>query len=471
MNRRILVVDDMEFNRHHLRKILESDGFEVDAAAGGRLAWDQLRAQKYDLVITDLRMPDLSGLDLLERLRQHQFPVGVIVLTAFGDPSEALKAMKAGADDFVTKPYEPDHLRLLVKRILERRELIDELEPLRKRLRGDYGLHTMVSKSPKMRKIFDLIEQVGPLGSTVLVQGETGTGKELVAQALHAASTRRSGPFVALNCAVLNGALLESELFGHERGAFTGADRRKVGRFELADAGTLLLDEVGDMPAGLQAKLLRFLQNGRFERVGGTETVKVDVRLVASTNRRLEDEVKSGRFRADLFYRLNVIRIELPPLRERVEDIPLLATHFMEKHRFAKPAPVMEIASDAMQALLNYAWPGNVRQLENAIKSGVALSEGPVLRRENLPDFVAPRTPSAARSSSLVDLQKTLPELTNELIANLEREYFTRVLSDYNGNVARCARHSGLSRRSVTQKLQRYGIARARFKTPRSSGP
>jgi DNA-binding NtrC family response regulator len=464
MSRRILVVDDMEFNRHHLRRILEADGFEVDTVAGGRQAWDQARAQRYDLVITDLRMPELSGLDLLSKLREQHMPVGVIVVTAFGDPSEALKAMKAGADDFVTKPYDPDRLRLLVKRILERRELIDELEPLRKRLRGDFGVHTMVSKSPKMRKVFDLIEQVGPLSSTVLIQGETGTGKELVAQALHAAGARRSAPFVALNCAVLNAALLETELFGHERGAFTGAEKRKIGRFELADGGTLLLDEVGDITPSLQVKLLRVLQNGCFERVGGTETVRADVRLVASTNKRLEDEVKSGRFRIDLFYRLNVIRIELPPLRDRVEDVPLLATHFLEKHRSARPTPVVEIATDAMQALLSYAWPGNVRQLENAIKSGVALADGPVLRRASLPEILTPRSAPPVRPASLIDIDKQLPDLTDELIGRVEREYFVRVLGEHKGNVARCARHSGLSRRSVTQKLQKYGLDRRQFK-------
>ena len=271
---RILVVDDMEFNRHHLRKVLESEGFEVDTVGDGRSAWNQLRAQRYDLVITDLRMPDLSGLELLAKVRAERLPVGVIVLTAFGDPAEALRAMKAGADDFVAKPYEPDHLRLLIKRILDRRQLIDELEQLRKQMRGDYHFHTMVSKSPKIRKLFDLIEQVGPIGSTVLIQGETGTGKELVAQAVHAADTRRAGPFVALNCAVLNDSLLESELFGHEKGSFTGAERRKIGRFEMADGGTLLLDEIGDIPAGLQAKLLRVLQSGTFERVGGTESIQ-----------------------------------------------------------------------------------------------------------------------------------------------------------------------------------------------------
>ena len=329
MTRRILAVDDMEFNRDHLRRVLEVEGHEVETAADGRSALERLRGKTFHLVITDLRMPDMSGLDLLSSLRAERIPVGVIVLTAYGDTADALRTMKAGADDFLTKPYDPDHLRFLVKRTLERRRLIDELEELRTQLREDYSFHTMVSKSSKMRRIFDLIEQVGPLGSTVLLLGETGTGKELVAQALHAASSRREGPFVALNCAVLNDSLLESELFGHEKGSFTGAERRKIGRFEQADGGTLLLDEVGDVAPAMQAKLLRVLQTGVFERVGGTESVKVDVRIIAATHKRLEDEVDAGRFRKDLFYRLNVIRLELPPLRERKEDIPLLATHFL----------------------------------------------------------------------------------------------------------------------------------------------
>jgi DNA-binding NtrC family response regulator len=467
MRRRILAVDDMEFNRHHLRKVLESDGFEVETRADGRSAWDELLARKYHLVITDLRMPELSGLDLLARVRAEGMPVGLIVLTAFGDPTEALQAMKAGADDFITKPYDPEQLRFLVKRVLERRELIDELEQLRKQSGDGYHCHALVSKSPKLCKIFDLIEQVGPIGSTVLIQGETGTGKELVARALHAADTRRAGPFVALNCAVLNDALLESELFGHERGAFTGAERRKIGRFELADGGTLLLDEAGDIPPALQAKLLRVLQTGEFERVGGMETIRVDVRILAATHKILQDEVKAGRFRADLFYRLNVIRIDLPPLRERTEDIPLLALHFLQQHRSRGATQVAEIATDAMQALLRHSWPGNVRELENAIKAGVALADGGLLRRDDLPESVAPRTTQAPRTSPLIDIDRPLPDLTCDLIGQIEREYFVRLLSQYKGNVARCSRHSGLSRRSVTQKLQKYGLDRAQFKGPR----
>jgi DNA-binding NtrC family response regulator len=470
MRRRILVIDDMEFNRHHLRKVLESDDLEVDTAGDGRSAWERLKVQKYHLVITDLRMPDVGGLELLARVRTEKMPLGVIVLTAFGDPEEALRAMKAGADDFVSKPYEPDRLRLLVKRILERRELIDELERLRKQMRGDYPFHNMVSKSPKIRRVFDLVEQVGPLGSTVVIHGETGTGKELVAQALHTADTTRSGPFTALNCAVLNESLLESELFGHERGAFTGAEKRKIGRFELANGGTLLLDEIGDLAPSLQAKLLRVLQTGRFERVGGTESLKVDVRIVAATHRALEDEVKKGRFRADLFYRLNVIRIELPPLRERTEDIPLLATHFVQKHGTMTGLARTEIASEAMQALVRHKWPGNVRELENAIKAALAMTDGTVIRRDDLPESVAPRTQESPKSGSLLDIEQPLPDLTSALIGRIECEYFVRVLSLYKGNVARTARHSGLSRRSVTQKLQRYGLDRATFRSAKQRG-
>jgi DNA-binding NtrC family response regulator len=465
MTRRILVVDDTPLIREHLRVILETDGYEVETAGDGRSALASLQDRPFHLVITDLRMPDVSGMELLQSVRAEKLPLGVIVLTGHGDTQVALEAMKAGADDFVTKPYEPDHLRFLIRRILERRRLIDELEGLRKQMRADYSFHNMVSKSPKMRKVFDLIEQVGPLGSTVLIHGETGTGKELVAQAIHAADTRRQGEFVALNCAALHESLLESELFGHERGAFTGADRRKKGRFEIADGGTLFLDEVGDVSPAMQSKLLRVLQSGTFERVGGTETLKVDVRIVAASNKRLEDEVKAGRFRTDLFYRLSVIRIDLPPLRERPEDVPLLAMHFLEKLRPMSTPPVTEIDSEAMQALIDHSWPGHVRELENAIKAAVAMADGTIIHRDALPATVAPRAGRApGAGGSLIDIERPLPELTEDLIGQVERDYFVRLLARYKGNVARCAKHSGLSRRSVTQKLHKYDLDRSRFK-------
>jgi len=462
--RRILVVDD-EMIRDQIRVVLELDGYEVETATDGVAALEALRDRPFHLLLTDLRMPDLDGQALLAAVRAERMPLGVVVLTGHGDTATALEAMKAGADDFVAKPFEADRMRILVARVLERRGLIDELEHLRHGLRVDYRFLNMVSKSPRMRRIFDLIERVGPLGSTVLVGGETGTGKELVAQAIHAASPRSTGPFVAVNCAALAEGLLESELFGHERGSFTGADRRRRGRFELADGGTLFLDEAGELSAALQAKLLRAIQTGRFERVGGTETLAVDVRIVAATNRRLEDEVKAGRFRADLFYRLNVIRIDLPPLRERPEDIPLLSMHFLNRLTTKSTPPVTEIDPEAMQALLAYPWPGNVRELENAIKAAVALADGSIVRRATLPAAIAPRAePRDPPGAAPFDIDRPLPEVTDDLIARVERDYFADLLARYRGNVARCARHSGLSRRSVAQKLNKYALDRHRFR-------
>ncbi|WP_165064198.1 sigma-54-dependent transcriptional regulator [Paludisphaera rhizosphaerae] len=466
MKRRILTVDDQKLSCDHLRQILEPEGYEVEAAYDGATALEMLRDRVFDLVITDLKMPDMSGSELLDNLRSRRVPVGVVVVSAYGDASEALQIMKAGADDFLRKPCEPEHLRLVVERTLERRGLIDELTKLRDELRGSYSFHTMVSQNPKMRRIFDLIQQVGPVDSTVLIQGETGTGKELVAQALHAVNTRRKGKFVALNCAVLNDALLESELFGYERGAFTGAEKRKIGRFEKAHGGTLLLDEIGDISPAMQVKLLRVLQTGTLERVGGVEPIKVDVRIIAATHKRLEDEVKAGRFRPDLYYRLKVVTIDIPPLRDRKEDVPLLAMNFVEKHVSATN-PVAEIDYGAMQALLNHQWPGNVRELENAIKAAVAMTDGSVLHRDDLPETVAPRIAAGPAGPDPIDIETTLPDLIDDLVGQVEREYFQRVLSEYNGNVARCARHSGLSRRSVSQKLQKYGLERQSFKKPK----
>ena len=397
MRPQILVVDDdSPFVGQHLRMILNTDGYDVEILDDARQALERLRTRQFQLVITDYKMPDFSGMDLLSAIRSEKLPCGVIFLTGYGDAELVRTVMKAGADDFITKPYEPDRLRMIVRRTLDQRQLIDELEQLRQDLRREYHFHDMVSKSPKMRRVFDLIKQVGPVGSIVLIQGETGTGKELVARAIHASDTRRRGPFVALNCAALNESLLETELFGHERGAFTGADRLKKGRFEMAHGGTLFLDEIGEISAAMQAKLLRVIQTGTFDRVGGGE-VTVDVRIVAATNKRLEDEVKAGRFRQDLFYRIAVIRIELPPLRERPEDIPFLAMHFLEQFAKNSIPHVTEIQATAMQALIDHRWPGNIRELQNAIRVGVAMADGSSIHKEFLPPTVAPRQERSCR--------------------------------------------------------------------------
>ncbi len=463
---RILVVDDdTPFVSQHLKLILEIDDYDVEVFTDARAALDRLRTRQFGLVITDYRMPDLSGMDLLAAIRREKLPCGVILLTGFGDTELVRSVMKAGADDFVQKPFEPDRLLMIVKRTLEQRAIADELESLRQELHRESRFHDMVSKSPKMRKVFDLIKQVGPIGSTVLVEGETGTGKELVARAIHASDTRRRGPFVALNCAALNESLLESELFGHERGAFTGADRQKKGRFELAHTGTLFLDEIGEISPSVQAKLLRVLQTGTFERVGGNSEVKVDVRIVTATNKKLDDEVKAGRFRADLFYRIAVIRVGLPPLRERTEDIPLLAMHFLEQFSPEGARRVSEIQAEAMQALLAYGWPGNIRELQNAIRGAVAMADGAAIHREFLPATIAPRTEKRGpRADSLIDISRPLKELTADLISRVEHDYLAMQLTRYKGNVARTAKHAELSRRSVTQKLQKHQLDRLNFK-------
>jgi DNA-binding NtrC family response regulator len=469
--RRILVVDDSPIACRQLAEILGQDGFEVESEPDPIRAIEAVRSTAFHLLVADWRMPGLDGLSLLGRVRAERLPLGVIIMTGFGDAALALEAMKTGADDFVAKPIDPDRFRLLVHRVLERRALLDELDHLRRQARSDYGFQQLVSKSAKMRRVFDLIEQVGPLASTVLVHGETGTGKELVARAIHDVSPRRAGPWVALNCAALQESLLESELFGHERGAFTGADRRRAGRFELADRGTLFLDEIGDLAPSTQAKLLRVLQTGRFERVGGTESLSVDVRIVAASNKRLEDEVRCGRFRSDLFYRLNVVRIDLPALRERPEDIPLLAAHFLERYRGKSTPPVTEIDHEAMQALMAHSWPGNVRELENAIKGAIALADGTIIHREALPASVAPATGRRPHAGSPIDVDRPLPELTADLVQTVEREYFGQLLARYRGNIARCARHSGLSRRSVAQKIRKFGLDREEFRLRHDHDP
>ena len=380
--------------------------------------------------------------------------------------------MKAGADDFLTKPVEPDRLQCVITRILQRRRLKSELDELRRQCREHSRYGGFLSNSPKMDRVFEMIEQIGPIQSTVWIHGETGTGKELVARALHQESSRRNGPSKAMNCAALHDALLESELFGHERGAFTGADRLKVGRFEDAHGGTLLLDEIGDISRSMQAKLLRVLQDGTFERVGGTQTIQVDVRIIAATNKNLEEEVRLGNFRKDLFYRLDVLRIELPPLRERMEDVPLLAHHFLDRYQSLGNPPPREFDALAMQAMMEYRWPGNIRELENAIKAAVAMAQGPTIRIEDLPATLRPRDSDGGesegggglRGAALIDISRPLHELTEDLIGRVEHDYLKELLSRHQGNVTECARRSGLSRRSIAQKLRKQGLDRLMFK-------
>ncbi|MFO0968896.1 MAG: sigma-54 dependent transcriptional regulator [Gemmataceae bacterium] len=460
--RRILIVEDNELACRQLQKTLQADPqMQVDAFHDGRQALEALTRTHYSIVITDLRMPKLDGMELIKTIQERRLPVTVIVTTGHGSIDEAVQALRLGAYDFLTKPVDVDHLRLLVDRALRERALQDEVVALREQLQTRYSFQNVLSKNPRMHAVFELINNVAYTNTTVLIEGETGSGKEQVARALHAASHNSDGPFVAVNCAALPENLLESELFGHEKGAFTSAVGQRRGRFELANGGAIFLDEVGDVPASMQAKLLRVLQERSFERVGGTETIQVDVRVIAATNRSLQKLVKEGTFREDLFYRLNVVKIDLPPLRERPEDIKLLATHFTEK--YARPgAGPKPIDPRAMEMLLNYTWPGNIRELENAIERACVTSRDAAIQVENLPaDITSPPKP---KSSHTIDLTRPLTEHLRETVAQIEKSYIRRALRKTRGHVGRCARICGLSRRSITSKIAEYGLDKSEFK-------
>jgi DNA-binding NtrC family response regulator len=464
--RRLLVAEDLEDARTSLQQLLHlSLGLEVDTACDGAQALKMLLEKPYSVLITDLQMPKMSGLKLIEEINTRNLPVTVIVTTGHGGVPEAVRAMRMGAYDFLTKPADPQHLCLMIRRALAERSLRDEIIALRLQLQENHSFENVLSKSSKMIEMFDLVSNVSETDSTVLIIGETGTGKEQVARALHSASgSRRKGNFVAVNCAALPENLLESELFGHEKGSFTGAVGQRKGRFEQADNGTLFLDEVGDMPLSMQVKLLRVLQERRFERVGGSETVEVDVRVVGATHRALEDLVREGKFREDLFYRLNVVRIDLPPLRDRTEDIPLLVAHFCEK--FKRPGQLPAHATpEAMDILLRAPWPGNIRQLENAIERACVTSRKGIIAPSNLPPDLLIKSAAAGGKHPLhVDLNRSLPEQLAEIIAAYEVRYLRRAMKRTHGHVGKTARVSGLSRRSVTEKISHYNIDKSEFK-------
>jgi DNA-binding NtrC family response regulator len=400
---------------------------------------------------------------LIESIQGEKIPVTVIVTTGHGSIKDAVEAMRLGAYDFLTKPPDPQHLCLLVQRALRERSLQDEVIALRKQLGDRHTFQNVLSRSPKMHDVFELIGHIADSNSTVLIRGETGTGKEQVARAIHQASASlRPGPFIAVNCGALNENLLESELFGHEKGSYTGADRKRIGRFELAHQGTLFLDEIGDVPMSMQIKLLRVIQERRFERVGGTEPIEVDVRIIAATHQDMEKLVKDGKFREDLYYRLNVIPIYLPPLRDRPEDIPVLVGHFCQKFARAGQKPPT-VSTEALQVLMKAPWPGNVRQLENAIERACVTARDGVIRIKDLPPDIG-RRPEGHKHPFQVDLTRKLPEQLAELTAAFEKRYITRALRKTRGHVGKCARITGLSRRSITDKISQYKIDKKEFK-------
>jgi len=449
----ILIVDDERSMQEFLEIFLRREGHLVTAVSGATEARERLAADEFDLVVTDMQMPDGSGLDVLGAVQEHCCEVPVIMITAFATTDSAIAAMKEGAYDYVTKPFNVDEFGVVVANALEKNRLTRENRRLRTELRSQAKHRSMVGNSASMQRVFDLVAQVADTKSNVIVSGESGTGKELVARMIHEQSERSREPFVAVNCGAIPDNLLESELFGHMKGSFTGAVSNKEGLFETAEHGTLFLDEVGELPQSLQVKLLGAIQNKVIRRVGGTSDRRIDLRIVSATNRRLEDEVAAGRFREDLYYRLNVIQIELPPLRDRAEDIPLLVMRFVERYSQELGKEPMPIDSEAMEVLSRYAYPGNVRELENVIERAIALSRGDSIGIDAMPPTLL-RPPEASGGASIpcdgVDLDL--------LLADFERSMISEALRMSDGVKKRAARLLGLSFRSLRYRLDKLGI-------------
>jgi DNA-binding NtrC family response regulator len=446
----ILVVDDEETMTESLAAWLREDGYSVDTASSGRAAIEKARAREYAVYFVDLKMPGgLDGIETMMEIRKLQPEASVIVITAYATVDTAITAMKEGAQEYVVKPCHPQEISLLVERIIRVKNLQRENAILRRKLTRQYRFHDLVSKNPRMAEIFELVREVASQRSTVLVQGESGTGKELVARAIHFSGERGSRPFVAVSCAALAETLLESELFGHERGAFTGAIAQKKGKFELADGGTLFLDEIGEISPKVQVELLRVLQERRFFRVGGSAEIQVDVRVIAATNRDLQAEVREGRFRDDLYYRLDVINVRIPPLRERREDIPLLAQEFLDRLSHELGREVGGISDEAMRMLIDHHWPGNVRELENAMERALVTCKSGVLTAEDL-GFLA-------RDSATAPGFGLPPGLS---LQEVEKQYIAATLQRLQGNVKAAADALGIDRSTLYEKIRRYEIPR-----------
>ena len=451
----VLVVDDEESMRHLLTVILSDRGYDVRAVSNGEDALRELATRDYDLVLSDVRMPRMDGVALLRKALDLHPGITFIVMSAYGTHDTAIEAMKAGAYDYVSKPFKPDEVLLVLRKAEERLRLSRENRRLRSELSADRGLESFVGASPTVQEVMRQVRKVAPTKATVLITGESGTGKELVARAIHELSPRSAMPFVAVNCGAIPAELIESELFGHVRGAFTDASRDKKGLAAEADGGTLFLDEIGELPLNLQVKLLRFLEDEQVRRVGDTRSEKVDVRVVAATARDLVRATKEGLFREDLFYRLNVVNLRLPSLRERPEDVPSLVAHFLAKHRRLRPeAPLRGVSPEALEVLLAHRWPGNVRELEHAIERAVVLADGPMVQETDLPDDVraGPGPAPVARTSADLSVKRAFRALEQQLIRD--------ALDRTGGNRTRAAELLDLSYRALLYKIKEYGIDR-----------
>jgi DNA-binding NtrC family response regulator len=446
-----------------LRKILIREGYEVAVASGGEEALKEFREKPADVVVTDIKMPNMDGLELFHEIKRLDHDAAVILITAYGDIESAVQAMADGASYYLTKPVKVNHLKVLIKKALENRALLEENKRLREEVGEKYGFAKLVGKSQKMQEIYAALKKVSETDVTVLLLGETGTGKELAAHAIHYNSRRRESPFKKVSCASFPESLLESALFGHEKGSYTGADKRQIGMFESADKGTIFLDEIGEINQNVQVKLLRFLQEKQFERVGGTETIKVDSRVIAATNLDLEKAVQEGKFRKDLYYRLNVVSISMPPLRERKEDIPLLINHFLDKYKNKSIGNTKKISAEVLSIFMDYDWPGNVRELENCIERAIVMGEEDTIKPSDLPPeiYTEGKIQNTGEEESICAGNEIVDKIPPSGISldELEKELIIKALRQTNGNQTRAAEILGISRRTLQYRMEKkYGI-------------
>ncbi|NPV06023.1 MAG: sigma-54-dependent Fis family transcriptional regulator [Syntrophaceae bacterium] len=449
----ILIVDDDTNHLKTLQTIVRSWGYQVFTADDGAKAVESVKARPFALILMDVRMAHMSGIEALKQIKQYNPAIPILIMTAYSSVDSAVEALKAGAYDYLTKPLDFEVLKISLARALEHSGLKSENATLKSKLSADYELKNIIGKSQPMKALIDMMAMIAPSEATILITGESGTGKELIAKSIHHNSQRKDRPLVVVNCAALTETLLESELFGHEKGAFTGADRRREGRFMQADKGTIFLDEIGETSAAMQAKLLRVIQEREIQRVGGEETLRVDVRILAATNRNLEEDVKNGKFREDLFYRLNVVTLRIPPLRERQDDVPVLAQHFLAKYATKNHKRVKGFSPLAMDMLLKYAWPGNVRELENVIERAVILLPDEHVTEKELPATI---TESYAEKSDWA--APPPPVAANRPLEEVEREAILATLEDSGGNKSETARRLGINRKTLHKKLKDYGI-------------